>query len=145
MQSEIDKTSQKFESEIEKIHNLEDLENLRILYTGRKKGILNSLFDKLKTLPNQEKVVLGPLLNTLKNTIESKLEAKFNSLSATAESRKIDISAPGKNSQLGYLNPLTIVLEDMKDIFHHLGFTFVDGPEVESDVYNLVESFYQGH
>ncbi|OGY28573.1 MAG: phenylalanine--tRNA ligase subunit alpha [Candidatus Woykebacteria bacterium RIFCSPHIGHO2_12_FULL_43_10] len=137
MQSEIDKTSQKFESEIEKIHNLEDLENLRILYIGRKKGILNSLFDKLKTLPNQEKVVLGPLLNTLKNTIESKLKAKLNSLSAISGNKKIDISAPGKNSQLGYLNPLTIVLEDMKDIFHHLGFTFVDGPEVESDVYNF--------
>ncbi len=138
MQSEISSLSSSFDSELEQVNNLEELETLRVKYLGRKQGLVNNLFEKLKDLSVEEKRDFGPLLNKFKSELEIKLNEKRKQFDVKSVSEEwVDTSAPGKPAPLGYLNPLTLVLNDMKSIFHHLGFTFVDGPEVESDIYNF--------
>lgn len=137
MKSQIEELSTSFTSELEKANTSVELENLRIKYLGRKQGIINNLFEQLKSLSIEEKREAGPLLNSLKTLVEQSLDKKRQSLGTGSVSEAVDITAPGKNQPLGYVSPLTIILQDLKDIFHHLGFTFVDGPEVESDVYNF--------
>lgn len=121
--------------------SLEDLENIRINYLG-KKGELTSVLKGMGALSAEERPIIGALANEIRSTLENEIEAKKNELEKDALNKKlanevIDVTMPGKKKPSGTLHPLTNVLEDIKDIAIGMGFEIAEGPEVELDYYNF--------
>ncbi len=119
----------------------QDLEAVRIKYLG-KKGELTALLKQMGTLSAEEKPVMGQLANEVRGQIESMLSERLKALkesdtAAKLEKERIDVTVPGKKQGLGSKHPLTIVLEEVEEIFIGLGFSIAEGPEVELDYYNF--------
>ncbi|RJQ13841.1 phenylalanine--tRNA ligase subunit alpha [Candidatus Parcubacteria bacterium] len=136
-QEEIKKVELQFNQEIEKIGQESDLEQLRIKYLGRK-GLLTMMLRSLKDMPLEQRKVIGPMANKLKETFEHHLQIKKEELKAGGEIKQsIDVTRPGKKINLGHLHPLSIVLRQVVDIFNGLGFAVAEGPEIETEYYNF--------
>lgn len=118
--------------------NLEDLENLRIEYFGRK-GKVAEILTRLKDLAGEEKASLGKSANELKREIEALMEKRKKEVGQSLEMAKdwIDLTAPGRRLPKGHLHPRTQVLRRVEEIFQSLGFSVVDSPEMETDYYNF--------
>jgi phenylalanyl-tRNA synthetase alpha chain len=119
-------------------NDLQELDNLRILYLGRK-GELAQLFKELGKVPEGERPAAGKLLN------EAKIELE-NSISVAVERAKqrllegreqFDVTIPGRRPLRGRLHPVTQISLEVSKIFNSLGFRTVEGPEVELDYYNF--------
>ena len=111
----------------------QDLENFRLTYLS-KKGILNQLFEDFKTLQPEVKKQVGQKLNELKESLSSKYNSYKESLSDTKESsQKQDLSLPGDPISIGSRHPISLVRNEINEIFGRLGFTVSDGPEIEDD------------
>ncbi len=111
----------------------EEAEQLRIKYLS-KKGLVSQLFDEFKTIANDQKREVGQVLNQLKvltqDTITALKETHEGSQAATSG---LDLSAPGVTLPLGSRHPLSIVKNEIADIFARLGFNIAEGPEIEDD------------
>lgn len=108
-------------------------EQLRIKYLS-KKGIVSSLFDDFKNVPATEKKDVGLALNKLKQEAQQIIQQLKDSFSQSSESDdKIDLTAPGTSFPLGNRHPLSIVRNQIAEIFGRLGFTIAEGPEIEDD------------
>ncbi len=131
----------KKEFETLNITSLDELEEVRISYLG-KKGKITELLSKLKNVSKDSVKELGSLINELKREITEKLdnqkkqleEEKLNSL---LEHEKIDITLNGTFRKIGSPNPIEKVISELEEVFISLGFTVVEGPEVECDLYNF--------
>lgn len=129
------------ESAINAAVSLQEIDELRVKYLG-KKGELTSLLKQMGTLSPEERPVMGQLVNEAKAILEEAIGQKTCELKAKAQQEKlkaetIDITMPAKRRKIGKLHPLNTVLNDMIDIFQSMGFDVVDGPEVETDYYNF--------
>ncbi|MCB2197338.1 MAG: phenylalanine--tRNA ligase subunit alpha [Bacteroidetes bacterium] len=112
---------------------LDEIEAFRIKYMG-KKGLVNDLFAEFKNVPRENKKEVGQKLNELKITIQEKVnKLKENLENAVDSSSKIDTSLPGDPIQLGTRHPISVVRNEIIDIFKRLGFTISEGPEIEDD------------
>ncbi len=110
----------------------EEAEALRIKYLS-KKGIINALFDEFKTIPSEQKRLVGKDLNLLKNFANEKIQALKNTVS-TKETGNIDIDLQlPVSGKIGSRHPLSIVRNEIIEIFNHLGFNVSEGPEIEDD------------
>ena len=119
------------------IKNTEDLEQFRIQFLG-KKGIMNDLFAAFKEVPNDQKKAFGQALNQLKQAIQDKLDhGKFSLSDSTQQLSGLDLSRPVNEDQLGSRHPLSIVRNEIVDIFKCLGFKISKGPEIEDDWHNF--------
>lgn len=117
--------------------NAEELEQFRIQYLG-KKGLMNDLFAAFKEVPNEQKKDFGQALNQLKKAIQDKLEEGKQSFSDnTEQSSGLDLSRPVVEDQLGSRHPLSLVRNEVVDIFKRIGFTLSEGPEIEDDWHNF--------
>lgn len=117
--------------------NAEELEQFRIQYLG-KKGLMNDLFAAFKEVPNEQKKDFGQALNQLKKAIQDKLEEGKQSFSDNMEqSSGLDLSRPVVEDQLGSRHPLSLVRNEIVDIFKRIGFTLSEGPEIEDDWHNF--------
>ena len=136
---------QKIKSEVENLLNTAEttdvLENIRVSYLG-KKGALTGILRQMGGLSAEERPVVGQLANEIRQTLEqeiaerkAQLEQKL--LAKKLESETIDVTMPGTRRTLGRAHPLTIVLDELKDIFIGMGFEIAEGPEVELDYYNF--------
>ncbi|HEX3037750.1 MAG TPA: phenylalanine--tRNA ligase subunit alpha [Oscillospiraceae bacterium] len=117
------------------------LENLRIKYLG-KKGELTSILKQMGKLSAEERPAIGQLANDVRAFIEEDLvkraaELKAEETKRRLEQEKIDVTLPGVRHELGAKHPLSIVLDEIKEIFVGMGFDIVEGPEVEYDYYNF--------
>jgi phenylalanyl-tRNA synthetase alpha chain len=125
--------------EIRAAANPEVLEGLRVKYLGRK-GALTQILRSLGQMDPQARRRLGQEANTVKQTLE---EALAQALAAIKEAARraagpvLDVTLPGRRHPRGRLHPLTQVNREVCDIFLHLGFETVEGPEVELDYYNF--------
>lgn len=113
--------------------NAEELEALRIKYLS-KKGEIPSLFNDFRNVPNEQKKEIGQKLNVLKNFATEKI----NELRAAFEEKKndddtIDLTRSAAPAPLGTRHPISLVREEIIDIFSRLGFTIAEGPEIEDD------------
>lgn len=109
------------------------LEALRIKYLG-KKGIVNDLMAEFRTVPAEEKRTLGMKLNELKTSLQDKLASLRESLATREDDLSdLDLTRTPYPAPLGTRHPLSIVKNEIIDIFSRLGFTMADGPEVEDD------------
>ena len=110
-----------------------ELEALRIKYLG-KKGLLNDLMADFRNVPAEQKRETGQKINALKTALQDKLNALRQSLATKEDSHDdLDLTRTPYPIQLGTRHPLSIVKNEIIDIFSRLGFSMADGPEVEDD------------
>ncbi|NBC84433.1 MAG: phenylalanine--tRNA ligase subunit alpha [Bacteroidetes bacterium] len=122
-------------NEVQSFHSTspQEIENFRIRFLG-KKGLLNSLFVEFKNVPNTEKKEIGQQINTLKNAINEKIqELKSQSTESQQNSNKTDLTLPAENEPVGSRHPVSIVRNQICEIFNKIGFTIAEGPEIEND------------
>ncbi len=127
-----------FNTDINSISSLNDVEELRIKYFSRN-GLIAQLFEKLKDAPKEDKPELGKKLNLLRNELTSQFDEIKNKLSSLQKSKAnlLDLTLPGKEIIIGSKHILTQTLDEIKSIFKGLGFSVAGGPELESDYYNF--------
>ena len=113
----------------------EELEALRIKYLG-KKGELTAILKQMGKLSAEERPVMGQLANEVRNALEASLEERKAAVSALMLRKRlseeaIDVTIPGKKQEMGHRHPMYTALDEIKEIFIGMGFTILDGPEVE--------------
>lgn len=119
--------------------SLDELEELRITFLGRK-GELAQIMSKLPELDPAERPEFGKLANEVKERLQGLFEAKKTALDSAAASLELqgfDPSLPGREPALGSLHPITLVMDEICQVFSSLGYDIVIGPEVETDYYNF--------
>jgi phenylalanyl-tRNA synthetase alpha chain len=116
----------------------EEVEQLRLKYLS-KKGLVSVLFDDFKSVPAEMKREVGQLLNDLKNRAQDKIEALKSGFGPreSASLANLDLTRPASAFQPGSRHPLSIVRNQIIDIFGRIGFTVADGPEIEDDWHNF--------
>ncbi len=115
--------------------NAQELDALRVKYLG-KKGELTAVLKMMGKLSAEERPAMGQLANEVRAALEGALEAKGKELEAAAledrlRAEALDITVPGKAVKEGHRHPMYIALDEIKEIFIGMGFTVLDGPEVE--------------
>lgn len=117
-----------------KAANQEELENLRIKYLS-KKGQISALYDAFREVPKEEKAAIGAPLNVLKQSVEARINELKEQLSTihTPQSTIHDLTRTPDPIELGTRHPLSLVREEIINIFSRIGFTVASGPEVEDD------------
>ena len=111
----------------------DEVEALRIKYIS-KKGSVNQLFADFKNVPNEQKKEVGKAPNDLKNFALEKINSLRDSFESTAsENTGTDLTRPGEPVKLGTRHPLSLVKNEIINIFGRLGFTVAEGPEIEDD------------
>lgn len=141
MTAEIEDIKISFIEELAAACSLQDINNLRIKYLG-KKGILSLKLKSLSQLSPEERPAFGQQINECKRFMEEEIEKREAFLRTEERKRKIaqeyiDITLPGKYVSPGRLHPITQVMGDIIEIFTGMGFDVEVGPEVELDYYNF--------
>lgn len=122
-----------------KPRTLSELEELRIKFLG-KKGVLANFYGALKEIPNEQKKAFGALINDLKQNANAKIEEFKTELSSSerkASASALDLTLPEAKLVQGSRHPLTIVKNELIDIFGRIGFDIADGPEVVDEWSNF--------
>jgi phenylalanyl-tRNA synthetase alpha chain len=127
--------------ELARAASSQDVEQVRVRYLG-KKGLLTQLLRSVPALPAAERPVVGREANEAKAAIEAELAGRLAALQgaerrARLDEARVDLSLPGRRAAPGSLHPLSLVLDEIIDVFVGLGFQVVEGPEVELDYYNF--------
>ena len=118
-----------------------DTEQIKIKYLG-KKGELTAVLCGMGALSAEERPVIGQLANEVRADIEAALAEKVKQAQAKAleeklKAERLDVTMPGKAPEVGHIHPLTQVQRELENIFIGMGFSIVEGPEVELDYYNF--------
>lgn len=139
MKEQLQKIKEKASAEIAAMSDAKALEDLRVKILG-KKGELTAILKQMGQLSAEERPVIGQLANDVRAALEAAISEKSAALKAgLLEQRlkleEVDVTMPGERHEAGKRHPLNIVLEDLKGIFRGMGYTVVDGPEVEETKY----------
>ena len=139
MQDPIIQLQENFEVQLRDANSIALLEDLRVKLLG-KKGEVTQLLKSLGSMSPEERPIMGQRVNALRLHVEKHLEEARHGLEREQTeqallSEKLDVTLPGRKRKLGHLHPLTIVLDEMKELFIGMGFTIADGPDVETDYY----------
>ena len=115
-----------------------ELEAFRIKFLG-KKGLLNDLFADFKSVPNDQKKAYGQAINTLKSTAQEKVNSLKTSLESNNSNASSlgDLTRPGEPINIGGRHPISLVKNQIIDIFSRIGFNVSKGPEIEDDWHNF--------
>ncbi len=141
MQEQLRALQQKAEGDLLKCTTLEELNEVRIRYMG-KKGELTQILRGMGKLSKEERPIIGSLANEIRDEFDEKLahitkQIKAQELEQRLEKESIDITLPGIAPEKGRKHPLTQIIEEIEEIFLGLGFTIEEGPEIELDHYNF--------
>ncbi len=135
---------------IEACESLKDLNDLRVLYLG-KKGPMQAAMKSMKDMSQEERASFGQVSNQVKQDITNSIDEKKETLEELEMNQKlasenIDISLPSTALPLGSLHPLSVVKNDIEEMFLGMGYQVAEGPEVESDHFNFeLMNLPQGH
>ena len=138
---------------LEAMHAAQDtaaLDAVRVRVLG-KKGELTAVLKQMGKLSAEERPVMGQLANTIRAELEAELETRkkeleANALEARLAAEAVDVTIPGKEFSMGHQHPMNKVLQEVKEIFIGMGYTIVDGPEVEEAAYNFTRlNIEEGH
>ncbi|MBT4287412.1 MAG: phenylalanine--tRNA ligase subunit alpha, partial [Deltaproteobacteria bacterium] len=127
---------QSFQSEIEKATNIDEIDNIKVKYLG-KKGKLADLMKQLKSLDKEEKIEIGKQANLFKTQFQDQIKEKSKQLKRVKfdqqmENEWVDITLDPIKTQMGSLHPITMVQNKLEYIFESMGFQVLDGPHIES-------------
>jgi len=141
--TEINLESLKIEAkkELENSSDLRQLEEVSKRYLG-KQGEIARILRSLDGLPKEKRAAIGKQANDFKNFINLKIEEKTKELKEKSgrglgSKEWIDITAPGRKPSVGHLHPLTLTRRKIEEIFQTMGFSIIEGPEVENEWYNF--------
>ena len=139
MKEQIAKIKEIALKEIEESKVLQELENARVKFLG-KKGELTALLKGMKDLSQEERPKIGAMVNSVRDDIEAKIKEVQDSLEQKAmqaklEKETIDITLPSTKISRGSKHPINRIIEEIEDIFVSMGYDVVDGPELETDEY----------
>jgi phenylalanyl-tRNA synthetase alpha chain len=139
--AQLEMLRQEAQTAIAAADSLERLEELRVVYLG-KKGQLSALMKQMGRLSAEERPQFGAIANTVKEAVQADLEDRrtklqTDRLQAKLESETIDVTMPGVYRPLGHVHPLNSTTDRIIDIFVGLGYTVATGPEIETDYYNF--------
>ena len=117
------------------------LESIRVKYLG-KKGELTAILKQMGKLSAEERPIMGQLANDVRSEMEHQLDEKKQEIAAKMLDLKlkheaVDVTMPGKEQKIGHKHPMYLALDEIKDIFVGMGFTVLDGPEVELATLNF--------
>lgn len=123
------------------VSELETLNEYRVKYLG-KKGLLTAILRNMGGLPAEERPRVGQVANEVRDSLEGLFGTKEEELKRSVKlgrlaSEKIDVTLPGNYSLQGHLHPLSVVQEEIEQIFLGMGFKIAEGPEIEADYYNF--------
>lgn len=137
---DIENIKAQIDSEIQNVNSPEALEEFRLKYLGRK-GIITQLTGTIPGLAQQERATFGQEVNALKNKILSLIGEKqkciANAGPIQSKASLCDITMPGIAQDLGHLHPITQVIDEICSIFIRMGFSIVEGPEIETEYNNF--------
>ena len=133
--SKIEKISNAFEVEKKQVSDAQELDSLKNKFLGRK-GLVSSLFKDLSEIQGDKRKDIGADINSLKSYIEKSIDG-IGFKNKESVDNSIDYTLPGMPYSPGRLHPLTIVTNEIKEIFNRIGFSPVFGPEVDTDYYNF--------
>lgn len=141
MRDKLETIKQESIEALENVNSLLQLEELRIKYLG-KKGELTQVLRGMGALSTEERPIIGQLANEIRDYINEKIEhteycLKRRELESRLRNEFIDVTMPSKRKELGNKHPITKVLDEVKDIFIGMGFSIVEGPEIEKVYYNF--------
>jgi phenylalanyl-tRNA synthetase alpha chain len=115
-----------------------ELEAARTSLVGRKSGVLSALMKELPSLSPEERPEAGARVNVIKMAVEDALTTRAGEVTALQQSsRSIDLTMPARRMWKGGKHPVTLVIEEIEEIFRELGFTIALGPEAETEWYNF--------
>ena len=139
MKEQIEQIRMKSALEITNASSLKELNDLKVQYLG-KKGELTSVLRGMGSLSAEERPIIGNMVNTVKNELESLIAEKEDffqqeELNRKLESETIDITLPSKKIKRGSKHPLNRTIEEIEDLFVSMGYDVVEGPELETDEY----------
>lgn len=139
--SELEDISRKAIEAVNAATDVAALDDVRVRYLG-KKGELTGLLKGLGKLPAEERPAAGAEINKAKEAVQSAITERKDSLESAAidaqlASETIDVTLPGRNGDIGALHPVTQVLRRMEDFFISVGYSVVEGPEIEDDYHNF--------
>lgn len=124
-------------NDLNKITDLKSLDNLVLEYFGRKRGKLTNILRSLKSLDAKQKKTLGSEANTVKIEIWKLIDKKRREIKNQGKNEFIDFTIDGDVPNLGHLHPITLARREIEKIFREMGFSVLEGPEIESDFYNF--------
>ena len=135
---EIGKIKSIFKSDLDLLkENKLNQDEVKYKYLGRK-GLVSNLYSTLSSIDNKEKPKAGKIINELKLDISKKLNILFSENNASQnQATKLDYSLPGLRLNNGSIHPLTLIINEIKDIFSKIGFSNVYGSEIDTDYYNF--------
>ena len=118
--------------------NSAELNNVRVKYLG-KSGEISLLMRDMANVPKEERPNMGKLVNELRGVVEDALNEKSAKIEqeeklARLKAEEIDVTLPSNGLGVGTLHPLTLIKNELIDIFTGMGFTVAEGPEIESDL-----------
>ena len=147
--SELNRQVDKALADVAGAASLDVLESLRVALLG-KSGLVTEQLKALGALPPDERKAQGALVNRAKERLHDAIAQRKSALENAAfdtrlAAERIDITLPGRNSDLGSIHPVTRTLERIVDIFSRLGYAQADGPEIEDDYHNFEALNFPAH
>lgn len=137
MKNNLIKIKQNAIAELEKIKNLEVFEKLQTKYLGRKSE-LSEILKSLAELKEDKRKAIGKIANEAKSELEELFKTKQEELEKVFSPHNIiDPTLPGEKIKSGHLHPITLIQNDLEQIFKSMGFMVATGPELETDFYNF--------
>ncbi|HEX6736761.1 MAG TPA: phenylalanine--tRNA ligase subunit alpha, partial [Vicinamibacteria bacterium] len=138
LRARVDDVRVSFEAALAAAKDAPSLQALRDRFLGRKSGVVTDLLKSLGALAKEARAEAGSQLNALKADIEERLTAAKALLEGSDREERLarerlDLTLPGRAPALGRLHPLTVVRQELEDVFVSMGYEVYDGPEVEDD------------
>lgn len=123
-------------NDIREVSSIEEVENLRINYLG-KKGEITSILKEMGKLSKEERPVIGKVANEVREALEEAISSKKDELKTIEKNKKlkeevIDVTMPSKKVRVGKLHPISQIIDEVSEIFIGMGFSIAEGPEVET-------------
>ena len=148
MKEQLDSIRMRAEQELSNVETIPDLEEIRVRYLG-KKGELTTVLRGMGGLNPEERPIIGQLANKVRTFLESKMEDTRDRLSRKErmnrlEKEVIDVTMPGTRKEIGRKHPLSIVLDEISEVFIGMGYEIAEGPEIELDYYNFEATDFAG-
>ncbi len=141
MKQQLDALSDAMFAHLAVVSSEKELQELKIRYLG-KKGELTAVMKRLATLSAEDRPTMGQAINSIKERFEEEVASRLTGMKESDKlrrlaSERIDVTLPGRQSAVGTRHPVTLVMEEVSEIFAGLGFQVAEGPEIELDFYNF--------
>jgi len=141
MREQLEQMQKEALAELAGVATEEQLQALKVRYLG-KKGELTAIMKGIGALSAGERPVIGQVVNAVRDCLEESFERRSGAIreavkTARLQSERLDVTLPGRRSHHGSKHPVTLVIEEICDIFAGLGFLVAEGPEIELDYYNF--------